>query len=743
MLRTVSGHHHATHPTTRANLSGGAVFTTARDTRSTLMLLSTATGNLAIRRTARHLGTINPGAVRTAAGALTHHVTSTFVSPFTNVLTTLTLISLCVSILTIPRPRHSPSAIVIVNAVLLMSNNVGFVRRTHDNGTTRTLGSLISGAYATLHSNKHVRVPFSRLIPNSMVHLSTNSVIPTSTHVVATHSLFIVRSTLANRDRTIRGAATTAIIRNTSNSTLPLSTYGGVIFANASIRGNTTVTLIITANSSACLNNVTGVLGKHNRGDTFSHNISDISVLLMHLVLIVTPTIFTVGTTAGNGIVRTLLFTADITINVAPRVLPIVIAADLSRNTGSLTHHRIVIGRLPTVRGLKTVSILYYSGANALARSYVILRHCLGASNGRGTHILHRTFLGDFFRANLGGLVSLTMVSHTSIAPSAITPSSVLNRDLHSHCAGISRIPFSFSHHHLDMIITSTRNGARVIAGNTTRRVLRVYSFIRVSNVTRPLASRGLTRVHGRVTKLGTRNLHMVTITRGAGPHYINRFNVTSRYSVILVNFLTFLSPPGTDTTNTITALRTGNITIGILANSGSHITTAIYRRVNVSTDGILLNSRVSTLSSTRLTRHTRGARLFTGLSPLRGTHLMHIVHRVLNRAINFVNSNVGSTTTVHTDSYNVSISSTISVTGRSTSVVLLRGSLNILRHNVVRNHHACNGLLGCLGAAIDSGFNGILSIAITDLFLPFLPVDTLRLMLLSLICRVIYVTLP
>lgn len=246
----------------------------------------------------------------------------------------------------------------------------------------------------------------------------------------------------------------------------------------------------------------------------------------------------------------------------------------------------------------------------------------------------------------------------------------------------------------------------------------------------------------GAMSKLGSGKFHILTVTRGDGPSPIKTFNIGSRYSVILVNCLKFLSPPGRSATSTVGTLGTGNIVAGVLANSGSGMAHAVYERMNLRMQGVLLKSSLSRVSSTRLTGTTRAASIFTGLAPSRGTHIISILERG-KRAIKFVKSKVGSTTTVGTTSVKVSMSATISMTGRSTSVVLLRGSLVILRRKVVRKQGACTGVVGCVGVATSSGFKGVFSMLTTSTLLPFLPVVDIRLVFLGLVCSLSYATVP
>lgn len=291
-------------------------------------------------------------------------------------------------------------------------------------------------------------------------------------------------------------------------------------------------------------------------------------------------------------------------------------------------------------------------------------------------------------------------------------------------------------------MITRGARRRRLIYGNTLRRVLGIYSRIHRGNRVIPLSSVVLHGVGQIASALGHRKLHIITITAGCLPTHRKSCRQTSRSSLVLRKCVTFLSPPGRAATPTLGTLGTDKVAMGVLANSDRLITTGIYRRIKLSTKRIIVNDSVRALSSSRLTGLTRHAALFTHLAPVRGRHVIALLgHR--KRIINFVNSNVGSTPTLHTTSVNVSISNTMSVTHRTTSVVLLRGDLVILRRKIVRKHHAFTGVLGCVGVATDSGFNGIFDILITDTFLPFLPVLPLRLLVRGLLCSISRITVP
>lgn len=152
---------------------------------------------------------------------------------------------------------------------------------------------------ADAHNNSpNSRVDGRRLMPNSLVVLSTNSVVPTSIHVVRSGSLFIDRSDLANRSSSVRGFPGLSRTHGRANDVISLS---GVYFVKSGIIDKSTGNVIFTANDRACLKAVTGGITNRHTTATFSGKVAGIDLLLVHFVLVVIPVMFLIGKVAGNS----------------------------------------------------------------------------------------------------------------------------------------------------------------------------------------------------------------------------------------------------------------------------------------------------------------------------------------------------------------------------------------------------------------------------------------------------------
>lgn len=146
--------------------------------------------------------------------------------------------------------------------------------------------------------SKDRRISVARLMPNSIIYLTTNSVVPTSVHVVRSGSLFIDRTSLANRSSPMRGFPR---VGNEERDRKDIVRLSGVYCVNSAIVDKSTGKVIFKANGSACLKAVTQDLINRHTAATFSGKVDGIDFLLVHFVLIVIPFIFFIGNFAGNS----------------------------------------------------------------------------------------------------------------------------------------------------------------------------------------------------------------------------------------------------------------------------------------------------------------------------------------------------------------------------------------------------------------------------------------------------------
>lgn len=277
--------------------------------------------------------------------------------------------------------RTLPFSTVIVILVLVIGTILNCVRRSGTRTTIRTLSDVATPRAGILHSNGVRHVGAISIIPNSVVILNRNSSISTSKHLFTTTDLQVTRTDLANRDIPINGGASALTRTGTLNS------HTGVIFGNASMARNANHTVMADANVNARINGVTSLLrtARSSRAP-LRGRVGCISGVLNDTMYVVTIIILITLTLARNfrsirSIVSSLLLTISLTITTIPRNLTTVLAIILTLNIRHVTVRGTVIGGLRSIRALKSTSIVYSSGANALAHGRVAIRHIIAPDN--------------------------------------------------------------------------------------------------------------------------------------------------------------------------------------------------------------------------------------------------------------------------------------------------------------------------------------------------------------------------
>ncbi len=512
--------------------------------------------------------------------------------------------------------------IIMVGAIL------NIIRRDGTRTTVRTLRRVDTTASGIVHSNGLVSVGDSRLIPNSIIILRTNSTIPTSYHVFRYTDVGVRRTTLANRSIPISGLVT--ILGRGKRGSIPLNSHGGVTCVNSAIICKHNGTIIITANVSARVNGVTRTVSRTRRKRApLRVGLSRLSGVLAFLILNVYIILFTFRMVAtfleGNGIrfgvfLRDFVITISLTITTVPRNLTTIIAVMLSVNIAGVSGGGTVVEGLATIRALNYTRVVYSSGANALARG--------------GVAIMSRCNSG---RPLVTGTVTLyysTRVSTSNVIanrPARTTLMCCTGRlslgggSLATGTPHVNRTPFSSN----EGVVSAIRSAGRKVvrcAGNTPSIVLGGYTCTLVGNRVVPFASGigGTILSSGGHVTSGT--LHILTITFGGcsatptscGPRIL-------RGSLIFVNLANVVSPTHPRIRSTVRRYGDTKVAPVVVANSRGSATITVTLRLNVvsSPSTTVANTRLSRVDSRRFTREIDRFHICTHIRPRRGAHVI------------------------------------------------------------------------------------------------------------------------
>lgn len=260
----------------------------------------------------------------------------------------------------------------IVIVIVAVGTVLKAIRAMGTRSSLTDLGGLSNPRTGILHSKIIIPVPSSRIAIKSVVVLRTKSCVPTSKHVLRYTDVGISRDTLAKRDLNIRGAA--SIVRR---SRIPLKSHVGVMCSKDFLACKENSFMIARVKVGARINGVTDLLGAASRGGApLRIGLSRFKRGLSVLVLMFYTVLFKVDIFHNRGVKGTFLFTITLTITTVPRTLDSVIAVILSFKARGVTGRRTVIQGLRTMRKLKDMSVVYSSGAKALARGGVAMRRC-------------------------------------------------------------------------------------------------------------------------------------------------------------------------------------------------------------------------------------------------------------------------------------------------------------------------------------------------------------------------------
>lgn len=514
---------------------------------------------------------------------------------------------------------------------------VNVVRRIHTGGILSGLAVLGTPGTAMIQSNGESLVSTRRLMISSVIVFGTNTRMYTSTRIY-TNRMRMGRSLLANRSSRVAGRTKSRLVskdfvvsnryRTELSGINRSSCVSGLALRTGRVRGN---------RRSRVVHSLSGLIGYIN-----------ITVVPVKVMLITRSLMFR-GTSFRSDIASVM----TTIVKVVPRNLCLLTDITLTIDSVQLTRRGMLLRSVGYVRALTHISMLYMSGANAVARGAVGMRRLVPARrcSARGVKSLHLV-IKSFISTVAGSGVAVTTVGRCFARS--------------SNTGTVSGAKFSSTAGCDD---TAFRSGACI---------LKTPRFMLLSSCRR--RGRGVARLTSANTHILMFNACTTRVSKG-----------TLARPMAPLNCVLLTGPVHRTTGRAFRCFARRKIRIGIVSKSGPIAISGITGATNVGgTRGCISTSDLRARRSVGGTV-LRGA-IFKHIAPGRGERFIRTLGRTKG-AITVAKSKIGSILTLGSTSYDVTVTSKDSTTTRTSRVMLLRSSFSYVPRIILRKEEMMGGV--------------------------------------------------
>jgi P-type Mg2+ transporter len=660
-----------------------------------------------------------------------------FGNPFVGLLSALSLISFLVGAI------EAGSLISFMVVVSVLLRFIQEFRSTRIMARLRALvGTNVTVTRISDSGDRHRReIPLREVVPGDIIHLAAGDMIPADIRLLSTRDLFVSQSVLSGEALPVEKFETLqpqssrrARIFGTeipNPADLPNLCFMGTNV----VSGTATAAVVATGEETLFASLARRAVAQRSL-TSFDRGINSVSWLFIRFMLLLVPVVLLLnGFTKGDW-GSAFLFALSVAVGLTPEMLPVVIAANLTRGAISMVHNKVIVKRLNSIEDLGAMNILCIDKTGTLTIDRIILERHLDILGNAEDAVLRYAYLNSYFQTGLKNLLDAAILEHGE-----------LHEALHigESYRKVDELPFDFGRRRMSVIVEhQERQEHELICKGAVEEMLEVCSSAKVQGGIVPLSRELRNSVSQLCDQMNDEGLRVLALAYKdiALRHANYQYRLKDEAELVLAGFIAFLDPPKESIAEALAALRAQGVEVKILTGDSELVARRICKWVNLEVENALLGSEVESMSDHQLQNSAEQTTLFAKLTPLQKSRVISAL-KVVGNTVGFLGDGINDAAALREADVGISVDTAVDVAKESADIVMLEKSLTVLVDVVIEGRRNTANIVKYIKMAASSNFGNILTVLGSSAFLAFLPMLPLQLLVQNLLYDLSQTAIP
>ena len=740
VLEAISKRRRTARPAAHTGPSKNTIFAATHSAEDALVLLDATANGLTVEQATERLNAVGPNTIEATTKTLARRIADAFIDPFAGILAALALVSLYIDVLAAPELQRDPSTVIVIGIMLLVSGGMKFIQEARSGNAAETLKDLVSNTCTALRDGERIEIPFDELVPGDVIRLSAGDMVPADARIITARDLFVIESALTGESEAVEK---TTVVEGADGSTLPLSACKNIVFTGTSVQNGTAMALVVATGSDTYLGGIAKMLNGRGEKSAFDRGVSSVSMLLVRLMLVMAPAVFAINAATKGNVIDALLFATSVAVGITPQMLPVIVTTSLSQGAKDLARRQVIVKELPAIQNLGAMDVLCCDKTGTLTEDRIVLERYLNTDGDEDARVLRHAFLNSFFQTGLKNLIDLAVIDRADVTPSTVAPDSMLGQSLRDRHTKVDEVPFDFSRRRLSVVVADAQGKTQMVTKGAAEEMLEICSYVEVDGTAQPLTDEKLAQIRKQVADLNAEGLRVIAVAQKTNPRTVGEFGIADECDMVLMGFLAFLDPPKASAAGAVATLEAKGVAVKVLTGDNDRVAATVCEQIGIDASNVLLGSEIDALDDAELAERAEQTHLFAKLSPLQKARLVRVMREVLGHTVVFMGDGINDAAAMRASDCGISVDSAVDIAKESADIILLQKDLGVLERGIIEGRRTYGNLLKYLKTTVSSNFGNVLSVTVASLFLPFLPMNALQLVLLSLVYEIVRIALP
>lgn len=569
---------------------------------------------------------------------------------------------------------------VIILAIIIPSGLLGFWQEHRASTTMQELLQQLKVTVDVIRDGREGNIAIEDIVVGDIVSLRAGDVVPADSRIVQSQRLMADESALTGESMPVEKSVA-------SDSQLYFGTH---------IVSGSSLAEVVATGRHTKFGHLVAELNQVDLETNFERGTRNFSLMLARVMGILVALIFLVNVLLQRPILDSLLFSLALAVGLTPQMLPVIISVSLAAGARRMAKQDVLIKRLDAIEDFGSITALCTDKTGTLTVGAVALVDAIDVSGKSSAEVMRLAFLNAALQQGFHNPLDAAIIARTvGMSLNGVT--------------AVAELPYDFERRRISIL---TSDGVQITKG----------AFREVSEICTdlpPLMESEFQRLSAegkRVIGLATRQIVGTQIDES---------------EMTFVGLLVFEDPIKTDAMAALGELAALNIDVYIVTGDNEQVARAVANQVGIASEQVITGDVLARDSETELIEQVRTCRVFAAVDPLQKKQIVRILQKS-GQTVGFFGDGINDAAALKAADVGISVDTAVDVAKGAAAIVLLDKDLAVIANGVRLGRRTFANTLKYIKVTISANFGNTISMALTSLFLPFLPLLPGQILLLN-----------
>ncbi|GBB87360.1 hypothetical protein RclHR1_01380022 [Rhizophagus clarus] len=601
-------------------------------------------------------------------------------------------------------------------------------------------------------------IPIEDIVPGDWIKLSAGDLIPGDVQLISSKDLFVSEASLTGESIPVEKFTTLQqqhpiipdeLPKNTNNvKTNPSELeQSNLCFMGTSVVSGTATAVVLKTGPNTFFGKMAKQLSSQRQPNAFQKGIRRVSYMFVCIMLAMMPPVLLLQGLLKGSWKDAVLFAAAVAVGLTPEMLPMIVNANLARGAIKLSKKKCIVKKLDSIINLGGIDILCTDKTGTLTCNKVVLIDHLDYLGNICQLPLHLAYLNSYFQTGLKNLLDVAVIEF-------FHKENVDGAYLSQKFFKVDEIPFDFVRRRMSVILESNNDDSRfLISKGAVDEMLTCCTNVYVGNGNVssvetfptsdiiPITPEILKNIKDLNEKLNIDGLRVIAVAF-KDMKKCSEFNISHESELTLVGVCAFLDPPKPSTKPALQELFKYNVEVKVLTGDSPAVCRKVCEEINLPVKSIVTTTELEGLSDAELEEIAEKGTIFAKLTPLQKADIVNALKR-RNHIVGFLGDGINDAPAIRESDCGISVDEGTDIAKESADIILLEKSLMVLADGIIRGRITYGNTIKYIKMAISSNFGNVFSVLIASAWLPFLPMQSLQIILQNLLYDISQIAIP